>query len=905
MNWTAHADGSIVSSPLVDAEGKIYFGALDRLLYSVNGAGGGRWFTSLSGEIASSPAQQANGELIVASAKGILHGMNPTGSERWRFPLAEPIISSPAIGLEGVIYFGGQDGNVYALRNDGTLLWQYPTGDRINSSPAIAPNGTVYLANVAGKMLAFTPTGKVLWEKELGSAIRSSPVLTPSGKIIIGTDDGKLLALNADGSTSWTHLIPGTANSIRSTPAVAQDGTIYVGCYDNNLYAISTEGKAQWSFSAKDKISGSPMILPEGTVVFGSWDGNVYALAGKSGPATNTWSMFRGNIQRTGRAYISAQATELELAASTSTTTLPAPVSINFTAKVNGGVDAPTSMRLLVNGKQYGQLSAPPFGWTWAQTNAGTYQIVAEAQFPARPALLSATQTFTLQPANYATDKVKPKLAIKAPANNLRVDIPQLALTGMAEDNLALTRVEYQINGGSWQVATGLTNWTALVALLPGENNVLVRALDVSGNYSTEEKRTYRRVMTAPLGIEITGEGSFKPDVRKDELEVGAEYTLTAEPAAGWIFVGWSGGIIASTPKLTFKMQTNLVLKAEFKPNPFKVIAGDFNGLIFQTNAVRPEYSGYFTLTTSERGEFKVRVQLGGKTHELSGQFDADGMASAALLDEQNQALGIKFNLNWRETPDMITGNLFTERGMAEVLGDRQSFDGKEKKSPYAGNYTLSLSLPESVVAPIGNAYAMVQVSEDGRIQMKGRLGDGTPMEQSTYVSPSGVWPFYVTPHGNGSLLIGWLRFGNESFGDVHGKLNWIRPPGKGNSAASLGWQHSLSTMGSKYTPPARKQKLLNWPGGLLGLDSGGLPDMQVFQLVVQDNNEILFPGMKSENVNLKVNTETGFFSGSFAYPGLNKTVPIEGVILQKQNYGAGFFQTPDSAGRVFLGPSN
>jgi hypothetical protein len=761
------------------------------------------------------------------------------------------------------------------------------------------------VANVAGKVFAFSPTGSLLWEKSLGSPVRSSAVLTPDDKLLIGTDDGKLIALKRNGEIAWSHVVAGSAAAIRSTPSIAQDGTIYFGSYDGFLYALSGEGKQLWSLKTQDKISGSPLILTNGTVVIGSWDGKLYALAGTSGPATNTWSAFRGNAQRTGRAVISARTSELQLSLNPSGGSVPAPATVGISAEVIGVVDSPLAMRLLVNGRQYGRLSAPPFGWTWTETNAGTYQLVAEASFPARSPLLSATQTVVLQPMSVSSDKVKPKLEIKAPGNNLRIDIPRVVLTGTAEDNLGLSRVEYQINGGLWQPATGSTNWTAVVSLTGGENNVLVRAVDLSGNHSAEEKRTFRRVVMAPVVIEISGEGSVKPDLRKEELEAGNTYTITAEPAAGWVFAGWSGVPSGSAAKLSFTMQTNLALRAEFKPNPFKIIEGEFNGLIFQTNAVRPEYSGSFTLSTSARGAFKVRVQLGGKTHDLSGQFDADGQASAVLLDEQNQALGIKFNLNWRETPDIVSGSLFTELGTAEVLGDRQSFDGRERRTSFAGNYTMSFSLPATVVAPIGNAYALVQVAEDGRIQMKGRLGDGTPVEQTTYVSAAGVWPFYLSPHGKGSALIGWLRFANESFGDVHGRLNWIRPASHGTNAASMGWQHTLSTMGSRFTPPARKQRLLNWPGGLLGVDSGGLPEMQVFQLIIQDNNEVLFPGLKPEIVNLKISPDTGFFSGQFAYPGLEKPVPLEGVVLQKQNYGAGFFLTPASAGRVFVGPSN
>lgn len=903
--WTSRSEAAVVSTPAIDDKGHIYFGSMDKLFYAVNPDGRGKWFTTMRAEIASSAAINEDGDIIVANTKGVIICLNTSGNERWRYTINEPIVSSPAIGAEGIIYFGGQDGNLYALRRNGALFWQQSMGDRINASPAIAPDGTVYVATVTGKVIAASPAGTILWEKNLNSPVRSSPVLTPQGHILLGTDEGKLFCLAKNGDTVWTLQLPGADAAIRSTPAVTQDGTIVFGSYSGSLYGASAAtGKLLWSQKTGGKISGSPLILPNGTIVIGSWDGKVYAYAGTSGPATNTWSAFRGNARRTGKATLSGPPAELRLSLSPASATLPSPASVNIQVETFAVIETPTAVRLLINGKQFSQLNAAPFTWTWQETNAGTYQLVVEATFPTRPALLSATQSVTLQSASMTSDTVKPKLEIKAPASNARVLIPQLTLSGTAEDNLNLARVEYQLNSNAWQNAIGTTNWTIPISLAAGENHVLIRAVDAAGNHSSEEKRSFRRIVMIPLSLSMVGEGSVKPDLQREELEVGNTYTVTAEPAEGWLFTGWTGSLTNSSAKLSFVMQTNMSLRAEFKPNPFKVIAGDFHGLVFQTNAVSADYCGHFTLTTSERGAFKVRLILGGVTHNLSGQFDADGQASAVILNERQQALSIKFNLNWLKTPDLITGSLYTEGGTAEVLGDRHAFDGKQKRTPFAGNYTMSLSLPADVGGSTGSGYAIVQVADDGRILMKGRLTDGTSIEQTTHISPEGLWPLYLAPYGNRGLLTGWLRFGNESFADLHGNLHWIRPGSAGTNALTLGTRHTLTAIGSRYVPPARNQTVLHWSDGLIGLQGGGLPELVALKLQLKSNHDIAFPGIKSEVIQLKLTAETGLFTGLFIHPDVTKPVPMEGVILQKQQYGAGFFLTPTSSGSVFLSPN-
>jgi len=60
-----------------------------------------------------------------------------------------------------------------------------------------------------------------------------------------------------------------------------------------------------------------------------------------------------------------------------------------------------------------------------------------------------------------------------------------------------------------------------------------------------------------------------------------------------------------------------------------------------------------------------------------------------------------------------------------------------------------------------------------------------------------------------------------------------------------------------------------------------------------------------STNSSLKmtVSTSSGSFKGSVIDPASGKSISFTGVVLQKQNFGGGFFTGTNQIGRVFLGP--
>ena len=77
-----------------------------------------------------------------------------------------------------------------------------------------------------------------------------------------------------------------------------------------------------------------------------------------------------------------------------------------------------------------------------------------------------------------------------------------------------------------------------------------------------------------------TGNGNVSPNYSNALLEIGHPYTITAIPSKGFVFSNWVGTVLgngvflSNTPRLSFMMQSNLVLQANFVPNPFIPVRG-------------------------------------------------------------------------------------------------------------------------------------------------------------------------------------------------------------------------------------------------------------------------------------------------------------------------------------------
>jgi hypothetical protein len=101
-----------------------------------------------------------------------------------------------------------------------------------------------------------------------------------------------------------------------------------------------------------------------------------------------------------------------------------------------------------------------------------------------------------------------PTLTVNPPANITKATPPYTAtLTGAATADVAgVAAVEWRLgSSGSFQAATGTTDWAATVALPGlGAYTVTVRARDHAGNFSTAQNVTVNVVDTTPPALSIT-----------------------------------------------------------------------------------------------------------------------------------------------------------------------------------------------------------------------------------------------------------------------------------------------------------------------------------------------------------------------------------------------------------------
>jgi len=275
---------------------------------------------------------------------------------------------------------------------------------------------------------------------------------------------------------------------------------------------------------------------------------------------------------------------------------------------------------------------------------------------------------------------------------------------------------------------------------------------------------------TSILTVTTTGLGTIVPNLNGQSLVVGQTYNMTATPGDSHVFSGWSGDIVSTDPALSFVMQSNMVLQADFIPDPFPAVEGTYSGLSHSTNTVSQESSGFLTLTMKDDGAFRARMQLNGIRHTFDGQFDAGGNASATVVRPNASPLSIELRADLTNGTDEITGAVSDGTWEAALRADRAAF-GTGNPSPYAGEYSIRLV----AVPAVSQGTATVTVDTKGALRLKGVLPDGTKLKQKTSLSKTGDWPLYV-PLSNGGCLMGWINLGSGLPADYEGQVIWFDP---------------------------------------------------------------------------------------------------------------------------------
>lgn len=184
---------------------------------------------------------------------------------------------------------------------------------------------------------------------------------------------------------------------------------------------------------------------------------------------------------------------------------------------------------------------------------------------------LSSTQAFSLT--IIVPDVTPPTITITTPTAGQQLTNQIITIGGTASDNIAVTGIRHQLNGGFWIIGFSLninnyTNWYyPNLVLTPGTNTLLAYALDAAGNHSKTNSVKFVYYVGSTLTVSTNGNGSISPSYNNSTLQVGANYSMTAKAATGFAFANWTDGngvILTNGVTLKFTMSANLVLHANF-----------------------------------------------------------------------------------------------------------------------------------------------------------------------------------------------------------------------------------------------------------------------------------------------------------------------------------------------------
>jgi hypothetical protein len=565
----------------------------------------------------------------------------------------------------------------------------------------------------------------------------------------------------------------------------------------------------------------------------------------------------------------------------------------------------------LVNGGRVNGVTSTSLVLSNVQTNDfGNYDVVVSS--------VGGSATSAPPATLWVIDTVAPTVAILSPAAGSEVGLPSIQVTGTATDNVGVAAVEFKVISAAWtntwQPALGTVNWTAQVtSLYPGTNLIRIRARDGQGNVSPATEVSMVYLPRQELTLTTTGAGTITPFPANTNLVVGMTYTLTAVPAPGFIFSTWSGAIlpgalspITNSPQVTFLMQTGLWLQANFVVSPFLGVKGTYHGLFYETNGVRPESSGFFTLALAGRGGYTAKLQKGGAEYSTSGQFGVDGKATNSIVQSGTNCLAVEWTLDLEGTqPDALTGRVLDCSGAwaAGLLGDRAPVFGLGETSRYSGKYTLVIPGshdPARSDEPAGDGFGAVTVATNGLLSLNGVLADGKVIIQNVLLSTNGLWPLYVSLYGGGGSLLGWVQVNTNPPPDyrvVSERISWIKPVKLNNAYYPGGFSVETVGRGSSY----KAKNGLPFTNGILVFVGGGLEAALTNCITLAATNTAILCG--SGTVMATITRSNGTFSGTFTLPNTNTVVTFKGAVLQKQGWGAGFFKNAGQSGQVYLGP--
>jgi uncharacterized repeat protein (TIGR02543 family) len=157
------------------------------------------------------------------------------------------------------------------------------------------------------------------------------------------------------------------------------------------------------------------------------------------------------------------------------------------------------------------------------------------------------------------------------------------------------------------------------------------------------------------LKANVVGSGSVTKSPNQVSYARGAVVTLTANPAAGWTFIGWSGDLTGSTNPTTITMDEDKEVNATFTES----------AILFEDGFESGTFSAW-TSTVRSPGETTGISNTSSHSGKYSGSFGSDGSGG------YERAYAMKGGLSATEL--FAHGHFNVDQSGIDVNGDRFYF---------------------------------------------------------------------------------------------------------------------------------------------------------------------------------------------------------------------------------------
>ena len=502
--------------------------------------------------------------------------------------------------------------------------------------------------------------------------------------------------------------------------------------------------------------------------------------------------------------------------------------------------------------------------WSWVAPETAQYQIAVVADFDV---LFSIYQGSSLQ-------------GLKVVTNNKDIGLGRPST--MTFDAIAGRHYQIAVDGAS------------------GETGGFSLSIDKIG-----------KNLAKVLSVTTSTGGSVTPGFLGTSFRhLGATYTITATPAPGFLFIGWSGSLYSTSPKLTFSMQEGMTLQADFAPSPFVAAKGTYFGLI-RSESGAASSSGVIRFNVDGTGAFTASLIFGGRSYSLRGIFDSQlalgGTAefSASIPRGSQWPLAIDLILDLSNPGGTLTGTIGDDVVSANINANRRGTSTKENPAPQAGRYTL-LGYTSSSDSPQGTGYGVVLVNLNGAVRFAGVLPDGTKATQGAQLSDAGAWPFYLARDAGRGSLSGMVQFETFDYSDLDGTLTWLKPPKPGDPNYPDGFATEIVLSGARYAIPPAGNRVLDFGNedgsAFVSIDPSEIlgPEFSFGVALTTGNRVVADPG---QGFGMTIKPANGLFTGHFVDPTSGRTFSFGGAVIQKPASGGGLFKSGGLTSAINFAP--